>query len=76
MVFCSYDRMDAATGTIRRREGGTDLNWYEMYMKQIDYKGCRNCKHQIDVLRTCEWMERGGDGRLHLICPKWERRTE
>ena len=41
--------------------------------KDIGYNGCRNCQHQIDVLRTCKWMEQGGDGALHLICPRWER---
>ena len=40
------------------------------------YKGCRNCIHQIEPLRTCEWMEQGGDGKLHLICPRWEKRGE
>ena len=50
------------------------MNWFEKQMKKLGYKGCRNCKHQIDVLRTCEWMEHGGDGVLHLICPKWEKR--
>jgi hypothetical protein len=38
------------------------------------YEGCRNCKHQIEPLRACEWLERGGDGQIHLICPKWERK--
>lgn len=50
------------------------MDWYEKRMKQIGYKGCRNCKRQIDVLRTCEWMERGGDGALHLICPMWAKK--
>lgn len=45
-------------------------------IKEIDYKGCRNCAHQIESLRTCEWAERGGDGQLHYICPRWERRTD
>lgn len=49
------------------------MSWYERHIKQIGYKGCRNCKHQIDVFRMCEWMERGGDGVLHLICPRWEK---
>ena len=41
--------------------------------KKMDYKGCRNCKNQISPLRMCEWAEQGGDGRLHLICPKWNK---
>lgn len=41
-----------------------------------EYKGCQNCQHQIDVLRACEWLEHGGDGQLHLTCPRWERRTD
>lgn len=50
------------------------MNWYEKRVKELDYKGCRNCKHQIEPLRGCEWIEKGGDGRLHLICPKWEKK--
>lgn len=49
------------------------MNWLEKQMKELGYKGCRNCKHQIDVFRACEWLESGGDGSLHLICPKWEK---
>lgn len=51
-------------------------DWYEKRMKEIGYEGCRNCKHQIKPLRGCEWLERGGDGIVHIICPKWERRTD
>lgn len=46
----------------------------ETLKRKIGYKGCRNCAHQIDVLRTCEWMERGGDGVVHLLCPRWDKR--
>ena len=42
--------------------------------KRLGYNGCRNCKYQIEPLRTCEWNERGGDGVVHLICPRWEKR--
>ena len=45
-------------------------------IKEIDYKGCRNCANQIEPLRMCEWAEHGGDGALHFICPRWERRTD
>lgn len=51
-------------------------NWFEKRMKELGYKGCQNCKHQIEPLRACEWLERGGDGQLHLICPKWEVREK
>ena len=52
-------------------------DWYEKLIKEMGYKGCRNCKHQIEPLRTCEWHEHGGMGAvLHLICPRWERRSE
>lgn len=51
-------------------------DWYEKLIKEMSYNGCLNCKHRIEPLRTCEWMERGGDGKLHLICPRWERRKE
>lgn len=45
----------------------------EKLEKKIGYSGCKNCIHQISPLRSCKWLENGGDGRLHLICPKWER---
>jgi hypothetical protein len=51
-------------------------NWVEKRIKELNYRGCRNCKHQIDVLRTCKWQELGGDGKLHLICPRWEKNNE
>jgi hypothetical protein len=42
--------------------------------KQLDYKGCQNCKHQIEPIRMCKWAERGGDGHIHFICPRWEHK--
>lgn len=50
------------------------MNWFEKQAKKMGYKGCRNCVHQLAPLRGCEWLERGGDGVLHLICPRWERK--
>lgn len=38
--------------------------------KDLDYKGCKNCKNQIEPLRMCEWAEQ--NPQLHLICPRWE----
>lgn len=46
----------------------------ERIKKEIGYNGCQNCKYQIDYLRTCEWLEHGGDGALHFICPRWEKK--
>lgn len=51
-------------------------DWYENLIKKLGYKGCKNCIHQIEPLRTCEWMERGGDKAVHLVCPKWEKNQE
>lgn len=42
--------------------------------KQIGYNGCKNCQHQIAPLRMCYWAEQGGDGRIHLICPRWDKK--
>lgn len=42
----------------------------------VDYHGCKNCKNQIEPLRACEWLERGGDGVVHIVCPRWERKEE
>ena len=53
---------------------GTWANEIKKLEKKLGYKGCRNCIHQISPLRMCEWGERGGDGQLHFICPKWEKK--
>lgn len=42
--------------------------------KQLGYQGCKNCQHQIAPLRMCDWAEQGGDGRIHLICPRWDKK--
>lgn len=42
--------------------------------KKLNYKGCKNCSFQISPLRTCKWAENGGDGKLHLVCPKWQHK--
>ena len=52
------------------------MNWHEKRIKELGYKGCRNCIYQIEPLRTCKWMSQGGDGKLHLICPRWEKRKQ
>lgn len=49
---------------------------YKRTVKRLGYKGCRNCVNQIEPLRGCKWLEQGGDGRIHLICPRWEKREE
>ena len=50
-------------------------NYHERVINHpVDYKGCKNCVNQIEPLRMCKWAEQGGDGCLHLICPRWERR--
>lgn len=41
---------------------------------RIEYKGCKNCKHQIAPLRSCKWSEQGGDGQIHFICPMWDKK--
>jgi len=43
-------------------------------IKKIGYKGCKNCKHQIALFRMCKWVKQGGDGHIHLLCPKWDKR--
>ena len=45
-------------------------------IKRLDYKGCKNCAFQIEPLRMCEWAERGGDERIHFLCPKWNHKVE
>ena len=43
-------------------------------IKQIGYKGCRNCRHQTALSRMCGWGEQGGDGHIHFICPRWNKK--
>ena len=43
-------------------------------IKRLGYKGCKNCQHQIAPLRMCKWAEQGGSGRIHFICPRWNKR--
>ena len=43
-------------------------------IKQLGYKGCKNCKNQIEPLRMCEWGEQGGDRALHFICSRWSKK--
>lgn len=47
---------------------------YEKRKKQLGYKGCRNCVHQIEPFRMCEWAEQKTEITLHLFCPHWEKR--
>ena len=63
--------------TNREKDGGNRMDkMIEKRKRELGYKGCRNCTHQIDVLRMCEWAEHGGDGVIHLICPKWEKKEK
>jgi len=43
-------------------------------IEQLGYKGCENCQHQLTPLRSCWWTEQGGDGHIHFICPKWDKK--
>lgn len=45
-------------------------------IKNMVYNGCNNCQHQIAPLRSCKWAEQGGDGRIHYMCPKWDKKEE
>ena len=47
---------------------------YEKRKKQLGYKGCRNCVHQIAPYRMCEWAEQKTETTLHLFCPHWEKK--
>lgn len=48
----------------------------EKLIKDLNYHGCKNCKNQIETLRSCEWAESGGDGHLHFMCPMWEEKDD
>ena len=52
------------------------MNWFEKFEKETGYNGCRNCKHQIEPLRTCEWNENTVHKTLHLVCPRWEKKND
>ena len=53
-----------------------DKEFLQKLIVSMDYKGCKNCKNQISPLRMCEWAEQGGDGQVHFICPKWNKKVE
>ena len=57
--------------TVEERPKG---NWISEYVEEMGYDGCRNCAHQIAPLRRCEWAERGGDGKIHIVCPMWDKK--
>ena len=46
----------------------------QKHIKSIGYKGCKNCVHQIEPLRMCEWAEQKTETTLHLFCPRWEKK--
>jgi hypothetical protein len=48
----------------------------QSFIKQLGYKGCRNCQNQLEPLRMCKWAEDGGDGQIHLLCPKWNKKNK
>lgn len=35
-----------------------------------EYAGCKNCEHQPEPLRMCEWGKRRNT--VELICSRWE----
>ena len=37
-----------------------------------DYQGCRNCEHQPEPLRMCEWGEHRSI--VEPICTRWEKK--
>ena len=41
-----------------------------------DYQGCRNCKHQPEPLRMCEWGEKGNDLIIYPYCPMWDKKED
>lgn len=53
-------------------------NWdWNDFARRIGYNGCRNCKHQIEPLRTCEWDEKHREHNVvHIFCPGWEIKDE
>lgn len=56
---------DDMTDYIKREDG---------FYQPKDYKGCRNCKHQPEPLRMCEY----GENRnfIEIICSKWEKKDD
>ena len=71
--------MDAFTKAVQARKKGEHMSLHstdtevQKQIKPTGYNGCNNCKHQIAPLRSCKWAEQGGDGRIHLICPMWDK---
>ena len=53
-----------------------DLRKVFEYMNKnfSSYEGYRNCIHQPEPLRMCEWGEKRD--HIELICSRWEKRKE
>ena len=51
-----------------------NINGFYFPDEYKDYEGCRNCKHQPEPLRMCEY----GENRkvVEPICRMWERRSD
>ena len=35
-----------------------------------EYKGCRNCKYQLEPMQTCDWIKHQKE--VYRVCPMWE----
>ena len=52
------------------------MKTWDDLIKEMGYDGCRNCAHQIAPLRMCEWAERGGNGKINIVCPMWDKKED
>ena len=53
----------------------TEYTWAYILQKK-NYRNSLSKQHQIEPLRSCEWAEQGGDGHIHILCPKWVKKGE
>ena len=48
---------------------------FEKKLEYEDYKGCKNCKHELSELKRCEFANKMlGASVLHSMCPMWYKR--
>ena len=48
---------------------------FEKKLGYEDYKGCKNCQHELSELKRCEFADKMlGASVLHTMCPMWYKR--
>ena len=72
MMGAMYHQMITAHGENEEMISNGMVRGLREYFK--DYKGCRNCKHQQEPLRMCDYGK--SRKQVELVCSGWEKRDD